>query len=45
MKCHNIYSEVKCMFPMVVSMLPHAEFGGNDHREDAPHCISNNIYI
>ena len=21
---------------VVVSMLPHAEIGGNDHREDAP---------
>ena len=24
---------------MVVSMLPHAEFGRNDHREDAAHFI------
>ena len=23
---------------VVVSMLPHAEFGRNDHREDATHC-------
>ena len=27
-----------CVFPVaIVSMLPHAEFGPNDHREDAPH--------
>ena len=27
-----------CVFPMVVvSKLPHAEFGPNDHREDTPH--------
>ena len=24
------------VFPMVVSLLPHAEFGPNDHRENAP---------
>ena len=24
---------------VAVSMLPHAEFGGNDHREDAPYFI------
>ena len=24
---------------VVVSMLPHAEIGGNDHREDAPQFI------
>ena len=30
--------KVGCVFPMVVvSILPHAEFGQNDHREDAPH--------
>ena len=29
------------VFPMVVvSILPHAEFGPNDHREDAPHFIA-----
>ena len=32
---------VGCIFPIVtVSMLPHLEFGRNDHREDAPHVIS-----
>ena len=30
--------KVERVFPMVVvSILPHAEFGPNDHREDAPH--------
>ena len=30
--------ELERFFPMVVvSILPHAEFGPNDHREDAPH--------
>ena len=24
---------------VVVSMLPHAEIGGNDHREEAPYFI------
>ena len=28
---------------VVVSMLPHAEIGGNDHREDAPQFISNSM--
>ena len=29
-----------CAFPMVVnSMLPHAEFGPNDHWEDEPHSV------
>jgi len=33
-------NKVGCVFPMfVVSILPHAEFGSNDHREDAPHFI------
>ena len=28
-----------CIFPMViVSLLHHAKFGRNHHREDAPHC-------
>ena len=31
-------SKVGCVFLTgVVSMLPHAEFGPNDHRENAPH--------
>jgi len=30
--------KVECVFPMaVVSMLPRADFGLDDHREDAPH--------
>ena len=30
--------KVGCIFPMVVVyLLPQAEFGRNDHREDAPH--------
>ena len=33
-----VSTKVGCVFPMVVvSILPHAEFGPNDHREDAPH--------
>ena len=37
----NLYIfKVGCVFPMVlVSILPHAEFGRNDHRENAPHFI------
>ena len=32
--------EIKCVFPMVVvSILPHAEFGLNDHREGALYLI------
>ena len=32
--------KVGCVFPMVdVSILPHAEFGSNDHQVDAPHFI------
>ena len=32
-----IFSIVGSIFLMVVvSMLPHVEIGGNDHREDAP---------
>ena len=31
---------VECVFSMVVvSLLPHAEFGSNNHRDDAPHFI------
>ena len=31
-------NKVGCVFPMVVvSILLHAEFGPNDHREDASH--------
>ena len=31
-------SKVGFVFPMViVSILPHEEFGPNDHRKDAPH--------
>ena len=33
-----LWIKVVCVFPMVVtSMLLHAEFGPNGHREDAPH--------
>ena len=33
-------NKVGCILPMVVgSILPHAEFGPNHHREDAPHFI------
>ena len=33
-----LLTKVGCVFPMVVSpILPHAEFGRNDHQEDAPH--------
>jgi len=28
-------NKVGRVFPMVISLLPHAEFGANDHREDA----------
>ena len=32
--------KVECVFPMVVvSILPHAEFGPNDHWEDTSHFI------
>ena len=36
---HSIlFCKVGRVFPMVVvSIQPHAEFGRNDHREDAPH--------
>ena len=42
LKCHQhlqIFShKMGCVFLMVdVSLLPHAEFGRNDYREDAPH--------
>ena len=33
--------KVECVVPVVVvSLLPHAEFGRNDHRVEAPHFIS-----
>ena len=32
------FTKVGCIFLMVVvSILPHTEFGPNDHREDVPH--------
>ena len=32
--------KVGCVIPMiVVSILPHAEYGSNDYQEDAPHFI------
>ena len=37
-KFGHFSGNVGCIFVMVtVHMLPHAEFGRNDHREDAPH--------
>ena len=34
----DIEGKVGCVFSMVVvSILPHAEFGPNDHQKDAPH--------
>ena len=34
------FNKVGCIFPMVVvSILPRAEFGPKDHREDALHFI------
>ena len=36
--CSKKQTKVGCVFPMVVGpILPHAEFGRNDHQEDAPH--------
>ena len=36
--CLQKSNKVGCVFSMVVnSILPHAEFGRNDHREDVPH--------
>ena len=34
----ELATKLGCIFPMViVSILPHTEFGPNDHWEDAPH--------
>ena len=42
----KIIYKVGCVFPMViVSILPHAEFGPNDHREDAPHFITRHTIV
>ena len=35
--CHKVE---RIFLMVVVSMLPHAEIGGNDHREDAPQFIN-----
>ena len=36
----RLYFKLGCVFPMViVSILPHAEFGWNGHQERAPHFI------
>ena len=44
--CQEITNKVECVFPIVVdSMLPHAEFGPNDHRKDAPRFTTRNILI
>ena len=33
-----LYCKVGCAYPMVaISIVPQAEFGPNDYREDAPH--------
>ena len=38
--CFGVNHKVGCVFPMVaVPILPHAEFGRNDHREYALHFI------
>ena len=38
--------KVGYVFQMViVSILPHAEFGPNDDREDAPHFIQNRLHV
>ena len=40
MPYHEV-NKVACVFPMVVVfILPHAEFGPNDHQENAAHCTS-----
>ena len=44
----KIIYKVGCVFPMViVSILPHAEFGPNDHRENPPHfiCVTLDSYF
>ena len=34
-------SKVGCVFPLIIiPILPQAEFGPNDHQEDAPHFIN-----
>ena len=39
-------SKAECVFRMAVdSMLPHAEFGPNDHREDSPTLVATSIEI
>ena len=39
-------SKEGCVFPMVfISLLLHAEFGQNDHREDAPYFRSDQMYL
>ena len=41
----RVQNKVGCVFPMVVvSIPPHAEFGPNDHQEDAHHFIYHFIY-
>ena len=39
----TLRNKVGCFPMVVVSILPHAEFGPNDHWEDAPHFILSNI--
>ena len=39
-------NKVGCAFPMViVTIMPHAEFGPNDHRVDAPHFTKYTIIL
>ena len=38
----NLFTKVGCFMPMfVLSILPHAESGRNDHRENASHFTTN----
>ena len=38
--CHFCANKVGCVFPIVVvSILPHTDFGQNGHSEDTPHFI------
>ena len=40
MICINCY-KVGCVFPVVVYMLAHADFGSNGHRDDVLHFTFN----
>ena len=44
-RMHRKYKE-GCVFPVVaISMLPRAEFGPNDHREEALHFIYDGLHV